>query len=310
MLSAEQFSDFEELSHGPCTTVYTCINQVNGEKVAFKAMENDIAIYGKIETEYEIYQSIHKQEDKVIDELLYCMPIVLTNLIASYHSIQGIPNIYGYMKTDIQQGIIMEFLGSNLKNLFTKYNNIFSLNTVFAISIEAIMLIQRLHQSSIIHRDIKPSNFCIGSEQNNAHYLYIIDYNLSRFYKDSQGKHIACQNNQHPVGTYLFNTKNVSSGFTASRRDDLESLGYVLCYFAKNGFLPWYSLKRQQSIFKKLQTPIKEITVDLPICFTVYLQYCQNLQFDETPNYDYLKSLFIETAREMNIVPRFQWLDV
>lgn len=84
----------------------------------------------------------------------------------------------------------------------------------------------------------------------------------------------------------------------ASRRDDLESLGYTMIYFAR-GSLPWEDVtaatddERDTRIKeKKLDTPIKELCRDLPVEFAIYLKYVRNLAFDGNPDYRYLRKLF------------------
>lgn len=83
-----------------------------------------------------------------------------------------------------------------------------------------------------------------------------------------------------------------------SRRDDLESLGYVLINFLK-GVLPWQGIKANnriekfQKIFeKKITTPIEEMCEGLPNEFIIYLSYCRSLKFEDKPDYHFQKKLF------------------
>lgn len=83
-----------------------------------------------------------------------------------------------------------------------------------------------------------------------------------------------------------------------SRRDDLESLGYMMIYFAR-GFLPWQDVtaatddERNALIReKKMDTPIEALCRDLPKEFATYLTYVRNLAFDGRPDYCYLRKLF------------------
>jgi len=82
-----------------------------------------------------------------------------------------------------------------------------------------------------------------------------------------------------------------------SRRDDLESLGYVLMYFNR-GSLPWQGLraatkrqKYERISEKKMSTPIEELCRGFPAEFATYLNYCRTLRFDEKPDYSYLRQL-------------------
>lgn len=82
-----------------------------------------------------------------------------------------------------------------------------------------------------------------------------------------------------------------------SRRDDLESLGYVLMYFNR-GSLPWQGLKAntkrqkyERISEKKISTTLEDLCRGYPAEFIAYLTYCRELRFDEDPDYVYLRSL-------------------
>uniref|UniRef100_A0A3B4UTC0 non-specific serine/threonine protein kinase n=1 Tax=Seriola dumerili TaxID=41447 RepID=A0A3B4UTC0_SERDU len=83
-----------------------------------------------------------------------------------------------------------------------------------------------------------------------------------------------------------------------SRRDDLESLGYVLMYF-NLGSLPWQGLKAatkrqkyERISEKKMSTPIEVLCKGYPSEFATYLNFCRSLRFDDKPDYSYLRQLF------------------
>uniref|UniRef100_U3J4W3 Casein kinase 1 epsilon n=1 Tax=Anas platyrhynchos platyrhynchos TaxID=8840 RepID=U3J4W3_ANAPP len=83
-----------------------------------------------------------------------------------------------------------------------------------------------------------------------------------------------------------------------SRRDDLESLGYVLMYF-NLGSLPWQGLKAatkrqkyERISEKKMSTPIEVLCKGYPSEFSTYLNFCRSLRFDDKPDYSYLRQLF------------------
>jgi len=90
----------------------------------------------------------------------------------------------------------------------------------------------------------------IGREKQNRDKIYLIDYGLSMVYwrvKDNQ--HIPYKEGKSFVGTTRFASRNIHKGYQSSRRDDLESLAYMLIYFLK-GRLPW-QLKEGQTFVEK-----------------------------------------------------------
>ena len=96
---------------------------------------------------------------------------------------------------------------------------------------------------------------------------------------------------------------NTHLGLEQSRRDDLEALGHVFMYFLRGG-LPWQGLKaatnkqKYEKIGEKKQTtPIKELCAGFPEQIEQYLTYVRNLNFDATPDYDYLRDLFTQALK-------------
>ena len=92
-----------------------------------------------------------------------------------------------------------------------------------------------------IHCDLKPDNVLIGSpdiNSKNARTLYLIDFGVSKRYRNDNGSHIPFKTGLHFVGNLVFASANSHVGHELSRRDDMESLLYVLVYLA-TGWLPW-----------------------------------------------------------------------
>jgi serine/threonine protein kinase len=88
------------------------------------------------------------------------------------------------------------------------------------------------------YRDIKPDNFLMGVCQR-TNQINCIDFGLAKKYRDSKtNKHIPYKENKNLTGTARYASMNTHLGLEQARRDDLESLGFVLLYFIK-GNLPW-----------------------------------------------------------------------
>ena len=55
----------------------------------------------------------------------------------------------------------------------------------------------------------------------------------------------------------------------------------------------------------KMSTNLDTLCENIPDCFKNFLVYCRELSFDETPDYTFIKQLFLTYSEDNNIVPSF-----
>ncbi|KAL8167581.1 LOW QUALITY PROTEIN: hypothetical protein V2J09_009080 [Rumex salicifolius] len=224
----------------------------------------------------------------------------------------GIPHIKWFGVESEYNIMVIDLLGPSLEDLFNYCTCKFSLKTVLMLADQMINRVEYMHSRGFLHRDIKPDNFLMGLGRK-ANQVYVIDFGLAKKYRDLQThKHIPYRENKNLTGTARYASVNTHLGIEQSRRDDLESLGYVLMYFLR-GSLPWQGLKagtKKQKYDKisekKMLTPIEasilnsvDRMLSMPVLcknypseFTSYFHYCRSLRFDDKPDYSYLKRLF------------------
>ena len=218
----------------------------------------------------------------------------------------GIPHIWWYGKKGGYNILVMDLLGPSLEDLFNVCSQRFTMKTVVMLADQMISRIEYLHAKNFIHRDIKPENFLIGKGCH-SNKLFLIDYGLAKRYKNPRTRHhITYRDNKSLTGTARYASVNAHLGIQQSRRDDMESIGYVLMYF-NLGSLPWQGLravtKRQkfeQISEKKMSTPVKVLCNGFPAEFAMYLNHCRDLRFEEQPDYLYLRHLFFTLFHTLN----------
>ena len=223
--------------------------------------------------------------------------------IMSYLKGPNIPLIKSFGFSGDYNILVMQLLGQSLEDIFNKREK-FSIKTTAMLGYQILNVLQFIHDKHIIHRDIKPDNFVMGLNEYNA-ILYLLDFGLAKKYRSS--KTLV----QYPyikkkklTGTARYASIHALEEMEQSRRDDLESAGYVLMYFIR-GNLPWQGLKiktkdnRYQKILdKKKATTSEELCANFPIEFKQYIDYTRNLGYSENPDYEKLRKNFINVVKK------------
>ncbi|KAG4136551.1 hypothetical protein ERO13_D07G012600v2 [Gossypium hirsutum] len=221
----------------------------------------------------------------------------------------GIPNLRWFGVEGDYNVLVIDLLGPSLEDLFNFCSRKLSLKSVLMLADQMINRVEFFHSKAFLHRDIKPDNFLMGLGRR-ANQVYIIDYGLAKKYRDSSThQHIPYRENKNLTGTARYASMNTHLGIEQSRRDDLESLGFVLMYFLR-GSLPWQGLKAgtkkqkyEKISEKKVSTSIEALCRGYPTEFASYFHYCRSLRFDDKPDYAYLKRIF----RDLFIREGFQF---
>ena len=156
--------------------------------------------------------------------------------------------------------MVMDLLGQNLEDLYNYCAKNFTLKTILMIIIQMIERLKHVHDNHYIHRDIKPENFLIGKDTT-AKTIYLLDFGLAKRYRDEYTHiHIPLKENRNLTGTARYASCNAHNGLEQSRRDDMESIAYVILYFFRKK-LPWQGLKCKDKNEKHAK--IKEIKMSM-----------------------------------------------
>ena len=264
-----------KIGSGSFGDIYLAVNINTGEEVAVK-LESQKAKHPQLLYESKVYRIIVGSQGSV-----------------------GIPRIRWYGLHDRDYNVlVMDLLGPSLEDLFNFCHRKFTLKTVLMLADQMIARIEHVHNKNFLHRDIKPDNFLMGIGKD-CNRLYIVDFGLAKKYRDNRTRsHIPYREDKNLTGTARYASINAHLGIEQSRRDDMESLGYVLMYFLR-GALPWQGLKaatKKQKYDKisekKMSTPVESLCKGFAGELAMYLNYCRGLRFEDSPDYMYLRQLF------------------
>ncbi|CAG7848630.1 Casein kinase I homolog hhp1 [Serendipita indica DSM 11827] len=272
----------KKIGSGSFGDIYLGINIISGEEVAIK-LESVKAKHPQLEYESKVYKTLAGGV--------------------------GVPFVRWFGTECDYNAMVLDLLGPSLEDLFNFCNRKFSLKTVLLLADQLISRVEYIHSRNFIHRDIKPDNFLMGIGKR-GNQVNIIDFGLAKKYRDPKTHlHIPYRENKNLTGTARYTSINTHLGVEQARRDDLESLAYVLMYFLR-GALPWQGLKAatkkqkyDRIMEKKMTTPTDLLCRGFPNEFGIFLNYCRALRFDDKPDYSYLRKLF----RDLFVREGFQY---
>jgi len=283
---ANKYKILNKISEGSFGLVYKGQNIRTGEKVAIK-IEKRSSEFNVLKTEARIYQYLGK--------------------------LDGFPQLK-WFGTDVKYNyLVIDLYRCSLHSLI-KIRERISFHSALHFGIQMIERLETLHSKLLLHRDIKPDNFLLDD----LHKIYLIDYGFCKRY-DHDGKHIEERKINQIIGTVNFVSLNVHKFLEPSRRDDLESVIYIIIYMLY-GTLPWISVSdssrnsssdhiRDSDFRSDINSDsvnendiqldfdndkimqLKQETNYLPIFIREMLQYVRQLAFKEKPDYKHLKDI-------------------
>ena len=210
------------------------------------------------------------------------------NILIELEKLDFIPKFIYYDSTDSYNILIIQLLGKNLSFFHNQLNNKFSLFTTIKLGIKIFELIEIFHEKGFIYRDFKPENFVLDEEKKN---LFLIDFGSSKKYLNEKNKHKCIKITKNFIGTGRYCSRNAHYGIELSRRDDLESIMFVLIYLSK-GKLPWMNIKTInskllfQKIAKSKEKNYLKISKGFPNEINIILKYIDELSFRDNPDYE------------------------
>ncbi|RKO84002.1 kinase-like domain-containing protein, partial [Blyttiomyces helicus] len=286
-----RFQVHSKIGEGSFGHIYKGIDLISNKLVAIKVENYKSSSHAQLKTEAHIYR---RMEGTPVSNMTRW------------------PKIYKFGKQSGMNVLIMDILGSNFDSLMKKKtSNQLAPAAVLYVGHKMITLLQSFHKQGFVHRDLKPQNFVVEYSNTKCPKfpdIFLIDYGLAKSYIESdiqsdKHTHSAFSQKRSMKGTVRYLSINTHLGVDQSRRDDMQSLGYILVYMIC-GKLPWQNLMKNRPknqaydriLLSKMSCSIEKLTCDIPEPFRetlmLYLSYANSLMYHEEPNYEYCRALF------------------
>ena len=243
-----KYTILEQIGRGSFGSIFRGKNNLTGELVAIKAES------------IKSGQNLLVNESRVYQYLKNC---------------KGVPTIKWFGKDDVNYYMVINLLGKSLHEL---KNTILS-TEISKLVIQAICIIESIHDKGLVHRDIKPDNFLYSNNQ-----VYLIDFGFCKPYMKN-GVHNELTRTSGLIGSLNYASLNSHRRMSLSRRDDMESLGYVIAFLTKG--LQWQDLTKENEIEEKKWLFLKSDVSDQT---RRYLSVLSNISYDERPCYESLRN--------------------
>ena len=281
MIIANKYKILEEIGKGAFGKVYKGENIRTKELVAIKVEK----VNGEIKSlkyETQIYQAL-----------------------TSGQNINGFVQVKWFGLINDYYFMVLPLLGDTLSTLKKSFlERKMPINTILYFGKEMIKRLQYIHEKGFIHRDVKPDNFLFDLNQDKEKTeknMYLVDFGFCKQYLLHDGSHIPMKTKKQLIGTPNYVSINMHNGIEPSRRDDLESVGYIMInLFYRDEEIKMTNMTEIIAFkFNIISTDSLEQEKKLrfqlvPQIIKDYLNYCKHLKFEQTPDYDYLYSMLLK----------------
>lgn len=212
-------------------------------------------------------------------------------IYAALRGVKGVPMMRSWGTEGKHNYLAMDLLGESLEQRRISCGGSMDVAEVMSIGVQMLERIRDIHECGLIHRDVKPANFIFGGRSNDQEQLYVIDFGLTKIFRHNR-KHVTLKQGRSMLGTVRFASIHVHDGLSPSRRDDVESLGFIIMYLL--GELPWQhvgdehtmaDMKRDATLWRSMSEAGKSKEV------MGLVKHARGLEYEERPDYSYMCGL-------------------
>jgi serine/threonine protein kinase len=258
MIIGNKYELVKKISQGSFGALYQGKNIRTGELVAIK---------------------VEKRSESEVNTLKY-----EANVYNYLKNIDGFVKLRWFGTDERYNFLVIDLLGNSLKNELIRNETKNNFELVLNFGKKIINKLMILHENKIIHRDLKPDNILLNSN-NLFEDIFLIDFSFCKKYINTNGEHIFKNKINKIIGSVNYISLNVHDLIEPSRRDDLESVIYILIYLYY-GKLDWENSMSITGIYEMKKNII--YNQNIPAYFRNMITYVRTLEFNERPNYFHL----------------------
>src|SRR5271154_2587892 len=204
---------------------------------------------------------------------------------------------------------VMDLLGPDVYSLqkaLGSHHDI-SMKSIIQVGISLLHSLEEIHRAGWLHLSTKPVNICIGGTPETRHKVYYVDFGRAEKYRTACGTHRPLEMAKR-AGHEQYNSVWHNYSITASRRDDIMSLGLLLKDLEGYEKLPWecngYSSLHEWLIYLEAWRyhrnlkPYKKLVLE-----------ASKMWYDDEPKYAELRKYFEDYAKDHGIVldGKYDW---
>lgn len=206
----------------------------------------------------------------------------------------GFPKVHDHVYIDNCRALIMQKVGEPLCDDFRNQGDAYTMPMVVKIGTALLSRLYQLHKIGYIHRDIRPDNVLFGPVSDRRK-VYLVDFGISQRYLDRNDKnHISPGTDPEPVGDVYFAALAFHQGRIHSRKDDMESLMYLIAFLFR-GTLPWLGEETRDAIMKKKSRfTSSKLYKTMPKGYREMWERICSMGFTEKPPYVWLKEKLVK----------------
>jgi len=253
-------------------------------------------------------------------ELNFYQRVAKPQFIADWMSshkkkVLGIPKLIAFgsheRKGTRYRFMVMERFGSDLQKIFEQNGKVFPVKAVLQLGYSLVDCLEYVHSKGYAHADIKAANLLMGYTKQTQNQVFLVDYGLAfRFSVDGTHKEYKEDPRKAHDGTVEFTSRDAHNGVVPSRRADFEILAYCMVQWLC-GQLPWErtgKLEDKPYVAAQKNKYMNNIPEFMKVCFPSqkppgglvdYLKYVVEMEYDDEPDYNYLRGLFTQALKTL-----------